>query len=114
MCCRSSLLSERTTYGHSESPTIQTGIDRTGENACPTNMVEIMSADVSVIGSGVFGAWTALYLRRMGMRVRLYDAFGAGHSRSSSGGETRLIRAGYAQDEIYTRMAMDSLAEWKA
>jgi glycine/D-amino acid oxidase-like deaminating enzyme len=50
----------------------------------------------------------------MGMRVRLYDAFGAGHSRSSSGGETRLIRAGYAQDEIYTRMAMESLAEWKA
>ena len=73
-----------------------------------------MSADVSVIGAGVFGAWTALYLRRMGMRVRLYDAFGAGNSRSSSGGETRLIRAGYAQDEIYTRMAMDSLAEWKA
>jgi monomeric sarcosine oxidase len=73
-----------------------------------------MVADVSVIGAGVFGAWTALYLRRMGMRVRLYDAFGAGHSRSSSGGETRLIRAGYAQDEIYTRMAIASLAEWKA
>jgi monomeric sarcosine oxidase len=77
-------------------------------------MVGTMSADVSVIGAGVFGAWTALYLRRMGIRVRLCDAFGAGHSRSSSGGETRLIRAGYALDEIYTRMAIDSLSEWKA
>jgi monomeric sarcosine oxidase len=73
-----------------------------------------MTADIAVVGAGVFGAWTALTLRRRGARVALYDAYGAGHSRSSSGGETRLIRAGYALDEIYTRMTMESLEEWKA
>ena len=59
-----------------------------------------MLADVAVIGAGVFGAWTAEFLRRAGARVTLYDAYGAAHSRSSSGGETRIIRAAYARDDI--------------
>jgi len=41
------------------------------------------------------------------------DAWGPGHSRSSSGGETRIIRMGYGADVIYTRMAMRSLEQWK-
>ena len=73
-----------------------------------------MLPDVAVIGAGVFGAWTARFLGRAGARVVLYDAFGAGNSRSSSGGETRIIRAGYGRDEIYTRMAVESLGEWRA
>ena len=73
-----------------------------------------MLPDVAVIGAGVFGAWTAHHLQRAGARVTLYDAFGAGHSRSSSGGETRIIRSGYGPDQVYTRMALDSLAQWKA
>ena len=43
----------------------------------------------------------------------LVDAWAPGHSRSSSGGESRIIRMGYGADEIYTRMAMRSLAEWR-
>jgi monomeric sarcosine oxidase len=68
--------------------------------------------DVAVIGAGVFGAWTAWHLARAGKRVLLVDAWGAGHSRASSGGETRIIRLGYGADEIYTRMAMRSLEMW--
>src|SRR5262249_5782009 len=34
-------------------------------------------------------------------------------SRSSSGGESRIIRMGYGGDEIYTRMAQRSLARWQ-
>jgi glycine/D-amino acid oxidase-like deaminating enzyme len=41
------------------------------------------------------------------------DAWGPGHTRSSSGGETRIIRMGYGADEIYTRLAMRSLALWQ-
>ena len=67
-----------------------------------------------VVGAGVSGAWTAWQLRRRGARVLLVDAWGAGHSRSSSGGETRLIRTEYAGDPLYTRMAWESLAEWRA
>jgi glycine/D-amino acid oxidase-like deaminating enzyme len=73
-----------------------------------------MSLHVAVVGAGVFGTWTATYLQRAGHRVTLIDAWGPAHSRSSSGGESRLTRAAYGRDAIYTRMARDSLAEWKA
>lgn len=68
--------------------------------------------DVIVVGAGVFGAWTAWNLQRRGRRVLLLDAWGAGHARSSSGGETRLIRTEYAANPLYTRWAWESLAEW--
>jgi glycine/D-amino acid oxidase-like deaminating enzyme len=44
----------------------------------------------------------------------LLDAYGAAHSRSSSGGESRIVRVGYGADEIYTRSAMRSLTLWQA
>ena len=71
-------------------------------------------ARVAVIGAGVFGAWTAEHLRRAGHVVTLVDSFGPAHSRASSGGESRMTRAGYGKDEIYSRMARDSLVEWKS
>ena len=70
--------------------------------------------DVAVIGSGVFGVWTAWHLARRGQRVALLDAYGPGNSRASSGGETRIIRMGYGTDEIYTRSSQKSLAQWKS
>ena len=69
---------------------------------------------VAVVGAGVFGAWTAHHLHQQGHKVTLIDAWGPAHSRASSGGESRLTRAGYGRDAIYTRMATDSLPQWKA
>jgi sarcosine oxidase len=69
--------------------------------------------DVAVIGAGIFGAWTSWHLCRTGKSVLLLDAWSPGHSRSSSGGESRIIRMGYGADEIYTRMAMRSLEMWR-
>ena len=69
---------------------------------------------VVVVGAGVFGAWTAHHLLNAGHRVTLIDAFGPGNALASSGGESRLIRAAYGRDAFYTRMARDSLPEWKA
>jgi glycine/D-amino acid oxidase-like deaminating enzyme len=69
--------------------------------------------DSVVVGAGVFGAWTAWYLRKSGQRVLLLDAFGAAHARASSGGESRLTRGSYGGDEVYTRFAFDSLTQWK-
>ena len=71
------------------------------------------TADVVVVGAGCFGAWTALYLRRRGLRVVLLDQYGPGNSRSSSGGESRIIRTGYGPDELYSRMSLRSLAAWQ-
>jgi glycine/D-amino acid oxidase-like deaminating enzyme len=69
---------------------------------------------VVVVGAGVFGSWTAMHLLRKGHRVTLVDSSGPAHSRSSSGGESRMTRGAYGKDAIYTRMALDSLPEWKA
>jgi len=67
---------------------------------------------VAVIGSGAFGGWTALFLLRAGARVTLIDAWGPGNSRSSSGGETRVIRGTYGPDQPYTALAARSLRLW--
>ncbi len=69
--------------------------------------------DTIVVGAGVFGAWTAFELRRRGQRVLLVDAFGPAHARASSGGESRMTRSLYGADLVYTRMALESLADWQ-
>src|SRR3954462_4014174 len=68
---------------------------------------------VAVIGAGAFGGWTALALRRRGARVTLVDAWAPGHTRSSSGGETRVIRATYGHHAIYTSMAKRAMTAWR-
>lgn len=69
--------------------------------------------DFTIVGAGVFGAWTAHFLRRSGASVALLDAYGPANSRASSGGETRVIRMGYGPDELYTRWSMRSLPAWR-
>lgn len=68
---------------------------------------------VRAAGAGVFGAWIAYHLQKAGRRVILLDAYGPGNARSSSGGQTRVIRMGYGTQEIYTRWSMRSLELWK-
>jgi sarcosine oxidase len=70
--------------------------------------------DVAVVGAGVFGAWTAYVLAQKGRRVVLLDAYGPGNARASSGGQTRVIRMGYGDQEIYTRWSARSLDAWKS
>jgi glycine/D-amino acid oxidase-like deaminating enzyme len=65
-----------------------------------------------VVGAGAFGGWTALHLLRKGFQVTLVDQFGPGNSQSSSGGETRLIRAFYDK-QIYFDMTLRALELWK-
>jgi glycine/D-amino acid oxidase-like deaminating enzyme len=68
---------------------------------------------VAVFGAGAFGGWTALELVRRGAAVQLVEAWGAGNVRSSSGGETRVIRATYGSHAAYTRMAAHALERWR-
>lgn len=70
--------------------------------------------DVIVVGAGVFGAWTAAALHAAGRRVLLVDARGPAHSAASSGGESRVTRAGYGDREIYSEWAHRSQSAWQA
>jgi sarcosine oxidase len=74
----------------------------------PTNKVR-----VAVIGAGAFGGWIALYLKRAGAHVTLVDSWGPGNSRASSGGETRIFRAGYGPNQPYTKLAARALQLWR-
>jgi glycine/D-amino acid oxidase-like deaminating enzyme len=69
--------------------------------------------DVAVVGAGVFGSWIALTLQESGRSVVLLDSYGPGNARSSSGGQTRVIRMGYGDKEIYSRWALRSLELWQ-
>ena len=70
------------------------------------------SAEVIVVGAGVMGAWTAFYLQEQGAKVTLIDAYGPGNTRSSSGGETRILRADYGEKIIYTKMVVRAHELW--
>src|SRR3954449_909553 len=68
---------------------------------------------VIVIGAGAFGGWTAFHLLKKGAKVTLLDAWGPGNSRSSSGGETRIIRGVYGPDRIYVDWTARSFGMWR-
>ncbi|MGH9869156.1 MAG: NAD(P)/FAD-dependent oxidoreductase [Candidatus Polarisedimenticolia bacterium] len=69
---------------------------------------------VIVVGAGIMGLWSALRLRLEGHDVVVVDAWGAGHSRGTSGDESRVIRAGYGGARLYVRWAERSLKLWSA
>lgn len=69
---------------------------------------------VVVVGAGIFGVWTALHLLEQGHKVTLLDAYGPGSSRATSGDETRQLRVGYGDRELYAKMAQRAFAAWRA
>lgn len=77
------------------------------------------SADIVVIGAGVWGSFTALNLQKMGAKVTLVDAYGPGNARSTSGDETRGIRSSYGDKtgqlgELWTLWAREAIKKWIA
>ena len=70
--------------------------------------------EVVVVGAGIAGVMTASSLLRRGCRVQLVDMWEPGHGRASSSDYTRLLRAVYGSDELYTRWARESRLGWLA
>lgn len=62
----------------------------------------------------MFGAATARELATRGWAVTIVEAHQPGHVRASSGGESRLIRAGHGTDAWHTDSAWRSLDLWEA
>ena len=67
---------------------------------------------VIVIGAGVFGTWTARWLRRRGASVTLVDQYGPGNSLASSGDESRVTRSAHGADAHYPLWQRRSLDQW--
>ena len=68
---------------------------------------------VVIVGAGTFGASLAWWLARDGTEVTLVDQFEPGDPRSTSGGETRLIRCGHGEDPDYTASARRARTLWR-
>ncbi len=67
---------------------------------------------VIVIGAGVFGTWTARWLRRRGASVTLVDQYGPGNSLASSGDESRVTRSAHGADAHYPLWQRRALDQW--
>jgi glycine/D-amino acid oxidase-like deaminating enzyme len=66
----------------------------------------------TIVGAGVFGSWIAHALKARGWKITLVEQHGPANSRASSGGETRIIRASYGAQAVYSQWARESLPAW--
>ncbi len=68
---------------------------------------------VGVVGLGAMGAATAYHLARRGARVVGLEAFGPGHDRGSSHGESRVIHQAYYSDPAYVPLVLRAYELWR-
>src|SRR5579872_2720579 len=107
-------MDRRSFLSSSVAATAATALSANGiAQAQPAPAVLSGAPEIVVIGAGAFGAWTALTLRERGHKVLLLDAYGPGNSRSSSGDESRHLRAGYDEREVYSDWAFKAMALWQ-
>jgi glycine/D-amino acid oxidase-like deaminating enzyme len=72
------------------------------------------SADVLLIGGGIFGVTAALELRRRGFQVQLIDPGPIPHPEASSTDISKVVRMDYGADEFYMRQMELALDGWRA
>jgi sarcosine oxidase len=68
---------------------------------------------IVVVGAGVMGTWTALWLRRAGHAVTLVDRHGPGNQLGSSGDESRITRSSHGADRHYPVWQRRALGQWR-
>jgi sarcosine oxidase len=68
---------------------------------------------IVVVGAGVMGTWTALWLRRTGAAVTLVDRHGPGNLLCSSGDESRITRSSHGSDRHYPTWQRRALEQWR-
>lgn len=72
----------------------------------------LKTANVIVVGAGIAGVMSALYLLRRGCAVTLYDRWEPGHPRASSTDYNRVIRSIHGKDEMYTQWVREARLRW--
>jgi sarcosine oxidase len=68
---------------------------------------------IVVVGAGVMGTWTAVWLRRLGHAVTLVDRHGPGNQLCSSGDESRITRSSHGPDRHYPVWQRRALGQWR-
>jgi monomeric sarcosine oxidase len=74
-----------------------------------------IETDVLVLGGGIMGLATAYNVRKAGDsgEVIVLDRYGVGNELCSSNDVNRVFRYSYGNDQLYTRMAVESLRLWR-
>ncbi|MBI3875278.1 MAG: FAD-binding oxidoreductase, partial [Verrucomicrobia bacterium] len=70
------------------------------------------SRSIVIAGAGMFGVTAALELRRRGWRVTLLDPGPIPRPTAASTDISKVVRADYGSDELYTALGEASLAGW--
>jgi glycine/D-amino acid oxidase-like deaminating enzyme len=71
-----------------------------------------MSRSILIVGAGIFGLTAAWELRIRGWDVEVVDPGPVPRTAAASTDISKVIRADYGSDELYTRMAEAALAGW--
>jgi monomeric sarcosine oxidase len=73
-----------------------------------------VKTDICILGGGIMGLATAYHVSKTSnAKVLVLDRYGVGSEYSSSNDVNRVFRYSYGNDELYTRMAVESLALWR-
>jgi sarcosine oxidase len=71
------------------------------------------SFDIAVIGLGAMGSASIYAAAKRGLRVLGLERYEPGHLRSSSFGESRLIRLAYFEDPSYVPLVQEAYERWR-
>jgi monomeric sarcosine oxidase len=75
----------------------------------------VIETDTCILGGGIMGLATAYWMSKTSnSKVLLIDRYGSGNDFCSSNDVNRVFRYAYGDDELYTRMAVESLKLWKS
>ena len=74
----------------------------------------VVNTDICILGGGIMGLATAYTIGRASdSEILLLDRYGVGNDLCSSNDVNRVFRYSYGNEELYTRMAVESLKLWK-
>jgi monomeric sarcosine oxidase len=74
----------------------------------------VVNIDICILGGGIMGLATAYSITNISdSKVLILDRYGIGNDYCSSNDINRVFRYSYGNDQLYTRMAVESLRLWK-
>lgn len=72
-----------------------------------------MTYDYIIIGGGVMGCAAAYYLSKKNKKILVVDQFSMQNDMNASQDFSKMFRYEYGSDIFYTKLAVDSLKQWK-